>query len=126
MCHQSVSLIARFLESQGIPTVIMGCARDIVESAGAPRFLWSDFPLGNSAGKPFDADSQQQTLQLALQLFTQATAAGTTVASPQRWSADDDWQQDFMNIERLSTAQIEKMRADFIEQKRIAAEIKAR
>ena len=102
----------------------MGCARDIVESAGAPRFLWSDFPLGNSTGKPFDAASQRETLQLALQLFTQATAPGTTVASPQRWSTGDDWQQDFMNVERLSVAQIEKLRADFVEQKRIAADIK--
>ena len=47
-----MSLIARHLEAHGIPTVIMGCARDIVEQAGVPRYLWSDFPLGNSAGKP--------------------------------------------------------------------------
>jgi hypothetical protein len=55
VCHQSVSLIARHLEVNGIPTVVMGCARDIVEHCGAPRFLFSDFPLGNSAGRPHDA-----------------------------------------------------------------------
>ena len=32
----------------------MGCAKDIVEQAGVPRFLFSDFPLGNPAGKPKD------------------------------------------------------------------------
>ena len=42
----------------GIPTVIMGGAKDIVEHCGVPRFLFSDFPLGNSAGRPFDAESQ--------------------------------------------------------------------
>ena len=54
MCHQTVGLAARHLEAHGIPTVIMGCAKDIVEHCGVPRFLWSDFPLGNSAGRPFD------------------------------------------------------------------------
>ena len=54
VCHQTISLVARHLEAAGIPTVIMGCAKDIVEHAGVPRFLFSDFPLGNAAGKPHD------------------------------------------------------------------------
>src|SRR5262249_4957563 len=31
VCHQSVSLAARMLEENGIATVVMGCAKDIVE-----------------------------------------------------------------------------------------------
>ena len=54
VCHQTVSLVARHLEANGISTVVMGCAKDIVEHAAVPRFLFSDFPLGNSAGKPHD------------------------------------------------------------------------
>src|SRR6185295_13671975 len=57
VCHQSVSLAARALEASGIATVVMGCAKDIVEHAGVPRFLFSDFPLGNAAGRPWDAES---------------------------------------------------------------------
>ena len=49
MCHQTVSLTARHLEAHGISTAIMGCAKDIVEHCRVPRFLFSDFPLGNSA-----------------------------------------------------------------------------
>ena len=60
-----MSLVARHLEAGGIATVIMGCAKDIVEHCGVPRFVWSDFPLGNSAGRPFEADSQRQTVELA-------------------------------------------------------------
>ena len=63
MCHQTVSLVARYLEAHGIPTVIMGCAKDIVEYVGVPRFLFSDFPLGNAAGKPNDPHSQAATLE---------------------------------------------------------------
>ena len=55
VCHQSVSLAARLLEADGIATVVMGCAKDIVEYVGVPRLLFSDFPLGNAAGRPNDA-----------------------------------------------------------------------
>jgi hypothetical protein len=121
-----VSLIARHLEANGIVTVIMGCARDIVESAAVPRFFWSNFPLGNSAGKPNDIDSQTDTLLGALSLVDTATEPQTTIASPQSWSCSDDWQLDFMNIERLSDAEISRLRDEFQRQKHIANEIKRR
>ena len=41
MCHQTVSLAARHLEENDIATVVMGCAKDIVEFVGVPRFLFS-------------------------------------------------------------------------------------
>jgi len=40
VCHQTVSLVARHLETNGIPTVVLGCAKDIVEHCGVPRFLF--------------------------------------------------------------------------------------
>ena len=61
VCHQSVSLAARMLEENDISTVIMGCAKDIVEYVGVPRFLFSDFPLGNAAGRPRIADASLHT-----------------------------------------------------------------
>ena len=69
VCHQTSALVARHLEANGIATVVMGCAKDIVEHAAVPRFLFSDFPLGNSAGKPQDVESQALTLELALRLL---------------------------------------------------------
>ena len=74
VCHQSLSLIARMLEEGGTATVVMGCAKDIVEHVGVPRLLFSDFPLGNSAGRPNDAASQALTLDLALRLLETAPA----------------------------------------------------
>ncbi len=119
-----MSLIARHLEENGLPTVIMGCGRDIVEHAGVPRFLYSEFPLGNSAGKPGDVDSQRETLRLALALFDEATEPRTTHHSPQRWSDDDTWQDDFMNIDALPPEKITALKAAFTEQKLIANKIK--
>ena len=83
-----MSLVARHLEGHGLPTVIMGAAKDIVEHCGVPRFLFSDVPLGNAAGRPFDADSQALTLELALRVLESAPAARTTVQSPLRWTDD--------------------------------------
>ncbi|MFP6837050.1 MAG: hypothetical protein VB948_13210 [Pseudomonadales bacterium] len=121
-----MSLIARYFEAHGVPTVIMGCARDIVEHAGVPRFVVSDFPLGNSAGRPNDPASQRATLQLALELFDAAVAPRTTVVSPQRWADNDAWQNDFMNIDQLSGERIAELKNEFAEHKRIAGAIKQR
>jgi len=124
VCHQSTALVARHLEAHGVPTVIMGCARDIVENVGVPRFLFSDFPLGNSAGRPFDKQSQQATLAAALELFGSATGPRTTRVSPQRWCNDESWKTDFMNIETLPDEVIGKLRAEFAEQKAVARRIR--
>src|SRR5262249_4193528 len=112
-CHQTVSLVARHLEAHGIPTVIMGCAKDIVEHCGVPRFLFSDFPLGNQAGRPFDVASQRETLELALSVLESAPAARTTVQSPLRWRADAAWKRDFNDLSKLSSEQIEARRREF-------------
>ena len=98
VCHQTISLVARHLEANGISTVVMGCAKDIVEHAAVPRFLFSDFPLGNSAGKPHDPGSQAFTLELALRLLETAPGPQTTVQSPLRWSADASWKRDYNNV----------------------------
>ena len=113
MCHQTVSLVARHIEADGIPTVIMGCAKDIVEHCGVPRFLFSDFPLGNSGGRPFDPESQAQTLELALRVLESAPAARTTVQSPLRWSADAAWKLDYNDLSKLTPEQIADRRKEF-------------
>jgi hypothetical protein len=120
VCHQTTSLVARHLEANGISTVVMGCAKDIVEHAGVPRFLFSDFPLGNSAGKPHDAASQAFTFELALKVLESAPAARTTVQSPLRWSGDASWKLDYNNVERMSPEELARRRRDFDAQKEAA------
>ena len=115
-----MSLVARHLEANGISTVIMGCAKDVVEYCGVPRFLFSDFPLGNSAGRPFDVESQAVTLELALRVLETAPAARTTVQSPLRWRDDAAWKLDFSNLDRMTPEQIAERRREFDEIKAIA------
>ena len=120
VCHQTASLVARHLEANGVPTVVIGCAKDIVEHAAVPRFLFSDFPLGNSAGKPHDLPSQAFTLELALRVLESAPSAQTTVQSPLRWSSDAAWKRDYNNIAALSAEELARRRREFDAQKEIA------
>jgi len=115
-----VSLAARTLEAAGIPTVVMGCAKDIVEHVGVPRFLFSDFPLGNAAGKPKDKASQAATLELALRLLPAAIGPRTTLENPIRWNADGKWKLDFSNVDQLTPEEIARRRAEFDRGKEVA------
>ena len=95
-----MSLAARYLEEHGIPTVLFGCARDIVEHCSVPRFVFSDFPLGNPTGRPYDIDMQREVLSIGLALLVDATAAGVTVVAPYEWSADHSWKDKVFSKEQ--------------------------
>ena len=121
-----MSLAARYLEEHGIPTVVMGCAKDIVEYAGVPRFLFSDFPLGNPAGRPHDSESQALTLELALRVLETAPGPRTTVQNPLRWSDNPDWKLDYSNVARLSPEEIARRRTEFDREKEKARAIRGK
>lgn len=112
VCHQTMSLTARHLEANGIATVIMGAAKDIVEHVGVPRFLFSDFPLGNAAGRPNEPEACDSTLELALKVLESAVAPRTTVQNPLRWAGPAEWRLDYLNAARLSPDEIARRRAE--------------
>ncbi len=88
-----MSLAARYLEENGIPTVIVANARDIVETCGVARLLFTDFPLGSPCGKTGDADMQRDIIGRALDLLESATEPRTTVQTPFTWHAGDKWKE---------------------------------
>ena len=88
VCHQTVSLVARHLETNGIPTVIVGSALDVVEHCGVPRFYFTDFPLGNPCGHPWQPEMQREIVHQALSLFETAKTPRTTVKAPFSWKED--------------------------------------
>ena len=86
-----MSLVARYLEANGIPTVIIGAARDIVEHCGVARFLFVDFPLGNPCGEPGKVDMQRAIFSQALDLLESAEGPNTTIRAPYDWSGGQRW-----------------------------------
>ena len=125
VCHQSVALAAHCLETAGIATVIMGCAKDIIEHIGVPRLLFNDLPLGNAAGLPDNPVAQDLVAQLAVDMLVEAAAPRSTKQSPLIWSGAADWKKDYSNAALLSTDEIAERRAEFDRVKAAASAIKS-
>jgi D-proline reductase (dithiol) PrdB len=116
-----VSLVSRHLEENGLPTVVMGSARDIVEECGVARFVFTDFPLGNPCGRPWDAEMQRAIVGNALMLLERAWMSRTTVQTPFRWE-NDAWREAFM---RVDASNREALARQGEERRRRQAEAKA-
>jgi D-proline reductase (dithiol) PrdB len=95
-----VSLVARYLEANGIPTVMIATARDIVEYCGVPRLVFVDFPLGNPCGVPFDVEMQSSILDIALGLLETADEPATTVVAPYTWPDGEKWKDTIFTKEQ--------------------------
>ncbi len=94
-----MSLAARYLEERGIATVVASSARDITEHCGAPRVLFTNHPLGNPIGSPWDRATQRENTQRALSLLESAVSPGETVLSPTEWQGKASWQQAYMSLD---------------------------
>ncbi len=104
MCHQTVSLVARYLEAHGIPTICLGSAEDILRAGRPPRAVFVDYPLGHSAGKPFDTADQRAILQATLTVLERAREPGDIVTLPMQW-ADSAWAETAMRADGGDTRQ---------------------
>jgi len=91
-----VSLVARVLEAGGISTVTYTNARDIGASAGNPRQIFLNYPLGNPAGRPNDPENQRSVLRAGLKLLEDAERPGIILDLPYTWSDSREWMQKFM------------------------------
>lgn len=94
MCHQTVCLVARHLEANGVPTMCLGSAFDVVESGRPPRATLVDYPLGHSAGKPFDPTDQFGVIRATLHGLETMTQPGEIRVLPNCWDAHEEWRQD--------------------------------
>ena len=66
LCHQTMGLIARAVEAAGIPTIMIGVQRDIVDSVRPPRTAFYPGELGSVVGKPNHKEYQLRVLDEAL------------------------------------------------------------
>jgi len=112
-----VSLVARVLEAGGISTVTYTNARDIAGSAGNPRQIFLNYPLGNPAGRPHDADNQRDVLLEGLKLLEEADKPGTIVDLPYVWSESKEWMEKFMTDEQPFTSEEAEVRRQELLQK---------
>jgi len=104
-----VSLVARHLEANGLPTVIIGSALDIVEHCGVPRFVFTDLPLGNPVGHPWDRAMQRAVVRLALDTLAAASGPRTTVRAPVKWKDDPGWRERYSRVDPVERERLLKL-----------------
>jgi hypothetical protein len=91
-----VGLIAREIESQGIPTLSLSSALSITQSVNPPRAVFLDFPLGHTAGKALDEGLQDAIFEAALAAFETMETPGSVQKLPFHWADDDAWKDSVM------------------------------
>lgn len=94
-----MSLLARHLEANGISTIVIGSAMDIIEHCGVPRYLHTDFPLGNPCGKPYDTAMQTAIIRQALNLAKDATKPNSIERAPFTWGDDNNWRDLYLRVD---------------------------
>ena len=52
LCHQTLGIVAREIERQGIPTILLSVERAITDKVRPPRTAYYDGELGATVGKP--------------------------------------------------------------------------
>ena len=66
LCHQSIGLLARAIETSGIPTMTLAVDRTAIERIRPPRAAYYDGEIGSVAGKPKWPQHQRRVLDEAL------------------------------------------------------------
>lgn len=96
MCHQSVGLIAREIEAQGIATICLSSAYSITAAVNPPRAVYLDFPLGHTSGKAHDKALQRRIMIQTLQALESIQSPGQIVELEHQWHTDDGWKDRVM------------------------------
>ena len=106
-----MGLIAREIESQGIPTLSLTSALSITQSVNPPRAVFLDFPLGHTAGRPHDEKIQDAIIEAALTAFETMEAPGSIHRPAIDWDEDEAWKAALAQP-RTATGEEENARDD--------------
>jgi D-proline reductase (dithiol) PrdB len=76
LCHQSVSLAARAIETAQVPTMTLAVLQDLIENVRPPRAALYEGQLGSVAGQPNWPEHQRRVLDESLRLLEPMDQAG--------------------------------------------------
>jgi hypothetical protein len=122
VCHQTVCLLARHLEANGTPTLILGGAHDILTAGKAPRMVFLDYPLGHGAGGRGDPSAQYAVTRAALDAFETIKNPGEMITLPNQWHEGESWKTNFVEADSDSRSPRDETPRYQFEEDRIAAE----
>ena len=88
MCCRSVGLVARFLEENGISTILLTITPEFNREIGIPRIAAIQYPYGRVVGEVNDTDGQRHVLLETLSVLGAAKNPGKVVHLPYTWHED--------------------------------------
>ena len=101
----------------------MGAARDILAAGNPPRAVFLDYPLGNTAGRPFAPDEQYAITRSAIEALERMTGPGTIETLDRVWSDDETWKTEAARTDGADRRQPQDPTPRYqFEEDRIAAE----
>jgi hypothetical protein len=77
------------IEDAGIPTVVLGQLRRVLEMVKPPRMVVTNFPRGATVGAPGNYDQQREVLLDTLATLEEAEAPGELHLLPYDWEGGD-------------------------------------
>jgi D-proline reductase (dithiol) PrdB len=80
-----VGLVARVIETAGIPTVVVNLMPAYQPTVGMPRVAAIAHPFGRPFGAVGDADTQRAVVRAALHVLEAATVPGAVATLPFQW-----------------------------------------
>ena len=83
-----MGLVARQIETLGIPTVTLSVVQSMTEATPAPRNVLVRFRLGQLFGEPGAVGQQQAVLRAMLKAVDGATHPGAVIQLPYRWKRE--------------------------------------
>jgi hypothetical protein len=83
-----VGLIARAIETVGLPTVSISITKDLTEAVGVPRAVFVKWPLGHPLGEPHNPLQQRTLIFDALKLLVTAQQPGIIAEPGYRWKRE--------------------------------------
>jgi hypothetical protein len=80
-----VPVLARWIEAEGIPTVVVTMMPAVAQERRAPRIVGEEFPFGHAFGMPGDKAMQRRVLELSLRVLAGSIRFGTRVDLDLEW-----------------------------------------
>ena len=86
LSHQTMAVLQRAIEGEGMATVSISLCRKLIEQVGTPRCVHYRFPFGFTLGDVNDQSGQLRILKDTLRALEQTEEPGTIVDLAYQWS----------------------------------------
>ncbi len=80
-----MGLAARYIEAQGLSTLVLNPTPEFNNAVGVPRTAAIEYPYGRPVGEVGDVEGQRDVLKQALAVLTEADQPGYIRHLPHTW-----------------------------------------